>query len=153
MEVKAWMCLTGELVYHRLTNKEQIKAIIRICGQSEHLMVVTQLQALLCVSQGYHGKKLYLNFNKLRDKLTFGVQDLFTMLIINEEVLAKRIGPHNITTYKQVMTLTQNNSTDQIVKHKVLAVVQQFEIETELLRHHGELMMKIVYGNKHLSMQ
>ena len=32
-------------------------------------------------------------------------------------------------------------------------MVQQFEIETELLRHHGELMMKIVHGNKHLTQQ
>ena len=73
MEIKAWYCLTSELVYTRLVNKEQIKAIIRICGQTEQAMVVTQLQALISISEGLHGKKLYLNFNKLSDKLTQGV--------------------------------------------------------------------------------
>ena len=35
MEIKAWYCLTGLIVYHRVVNKEHIKAIIRICGQTE----------------------------------------------------------------------------------------------------------------------
>ena len=35
MEVKAWYCLTGELTLLRIVNKDHIKAIIRICGQTE----------------------------------------------------------------------------------------------------------------------
>ena len=100
MEIKAWYSLTSQLVYCRIINKEQIKAIIRICGQSEHLMVISQLQALICISEGLHGKKLYLNFDKLRDKVTTGVQDLYTMLIFNEATLSKRIGQHNVIKYQ-----------------------------------------------------
>ena len=69
-------------------------------------MIITQLQALICISEGLQGKKLYLNFNKLKDKLTQGVQDLYTMMIFNEAVLRKRIGIHNIETFKQVLTLS-----------------------------------------------
>lgn len=72
------------------------------------------------------------------------------MLVFNEAVLVKRIGLHNVTQFKQVLTLS-SVLNGQIVKQKVLAVVQQFEIETELLKHHGELMMRIVHGNKHLT--
>ena len=73
MEIKARYCLTSEIVYSRVINKEQIKSVIRICGQTDQIMVVTQLQALICISEGLNGKKLYLNFDKLKDKLTQGV--------------------------------------------------------------------------------
>lgn len=43
LEIKAWYCLTSEAVFCRVVNKDQIKAVIRICGQSEQLMVVSQL--------------------------------------------------------------------------------------------------------------
>ena len=92
MEIKAWYCLNSEFVYLRVINKEHIKHIIRICGQTEQVMVVSQLQSLLCLNEGLNGKKLYLNFNKLKDRMTQGVQDLYTMLIFNEQVLSKRIG-------------------------------------------------------------
>ena len=71
-------------------------------------MVMTQLQALISVSEGLHGKKLYLNFNKLHDKLTMGVQDLYSMLIFNEAILSKRIGQSNQSRFKQVLTLTSH---------------------------------------------
>lgn len=45
------------------------------------------------VSEGLHGTKLYLNFNKLKEYQMQGMQDLFTLLILNETVLAKRVGP------------------------------------------------------------
>lgn len=106
MQIKAWYCLTSELVYHRIINKEHIKSIIRICGQSQTEMVVSQLQALIVVSEGLHGKKLYLNFDKLKERLTSGMQDLFTMLIFNESVLTKRIGQQNISRFKQVLNLS-----------------------------------------------
>ena len=70
MQIKAWCCLSSELVYDRVTNKEHIKAVIRICGQNEPLMVVSQLQSLLSVSDGLVGKKLYLNCRKLKEKIT-----------------------------------------------------------------------------------
>ena len=59
------------------------------------------------------------------------------MIIFNDALLTKRIGEHNVQTFKQVLMLSTVNN-DKIVKQKVLAVVQQFEIETELLKHHGE---------------
>ena len=86
-------------------------------------MVVSQLQALISISQGIHGKKLYLNFNKLTDRLAQGVQDLYTMLIFNEAILSKRIGSHNIQKFQQVLNL-ESIVENQVVKQRMLAVVQ-----------------------------
>ena len=36
---------------------------------------------------------------------------------------------------------------------KVLALVKQYEVDNEHLTHHGDEMMKIVYGNKHLTFE
>ena len=53
-----------------------------------------------------------------------------------------------MTQLKGIINLEHEEKGPQM---RVLAVVKQFEIETEHLKHHGEEIMKIVYGNKHLT--
>ena len=72
LEIKAWYCVSSEVLYCRVTNQKQIKDIIRMCGQQEQGMVLSQLQSLICITEGIHGRRLYLNFNRLREKLARG---------------------------------------------------------------------------------
>ena len=43
-----------------------------MCGQDQQSMVLSQLQSLICVTEGIHGRRLYLNFNRLCEKLARG---------------------------------------------------------------------------------
>ena len=148
LEIKAWYCLSGEVLHCRVTNQRQIKAMIRMCGQDQQSMVLSQLQSLICIAEGVHGRRLYLNFSCLREKLARGQQDLYSQVIFSEQSLIKRIGHQNVTQFKGILNLEHEAKGPQM---RVLAVVKQLEIETEHLRHHGEEIMKIVYGNKHLT--
>ena len=68
MEVKAWYCASTEVLLCRISNRRHIKDIIKICGQDQHSTVITQLQSLLMVCEGIHGKRLTLNFGRLKEQ-------------------------------------------------------------------------------------
>ena len=55
-----------------------------------------------------------------------------------------------MTQFKGVLNLENRDNNPQM---RVLAQIKQFEIDNEHLMHHGEEIMKIVYGNKHLTFE
>ena len=55
-----------------------------------------------------------------------------------------------MTQFKGILNLQNEECGPQM---KVLALVKQYEIDNEHLTHHGDEMMKIVYGNKHLTFE
>jgi hypothetical protein len=70
-------------------NQKLIKDIIRISGQTSQQMVSNQLQSLFSVETHNTGKRLQVNHaitNQKRSNATG--QDIYSMLILNESVLA-----------------------------------------------------------------
>jgi len=69
------------------------------------------------------------------------------MLALNENYLAQRLGPHNTHKYKGIINLRSVSSG----MSSVLASVSQYDIQQELLMQHGDLMIELMHGNKHIT--
>jgi len=69
------------------------------------------------------------------------------MIILNEQVLSARVGPHNTQKFNGVINL-KNLSKGM---SSVLANICQYDFESEMLLQHGDIMMQLIYGNKHIT--
>jgi hypothetical protein len=89
-------------------------------------MVYNQLQSVLSIEQHITGKRLVINHQITKQaRLNSDLQDIFCMLVLNEDLLAKRLGPHNVHKFKGVMNLRSVSRTS----HSVLASVNQYDVQ------------------------
>ena len=71
------------------------------------------------------------------------------MLVLNEQMLAQRLGPHNTSSFKGIINLRAVSSG----MSSVLCCVNQYDVQQELLLQHGDLMIELMHGNKHITKQ